>query len=475
MTIQTKEAFIELAGRLWDEAFPQQPEQPKPEQKVIYSFELPNSPNNGFEASMEILTLAISAIDMSKIPVGSVLELPDGGKRTVTSVGPAYGNSKAMIKFTGGMVVGKPGTVKVLAGEGVAAPKPEGVSESIVAPAPEPIKDERKLDFDLYLMGVNLAGAEFNRGVLPGTAPTNYRRNTRETFQRAAGHGLKTIRLPFAWERLQPTLDGPLDKSFLAWMHNCFAWAKEFDQRIILDMHQYFRRNVNGKDVLIGSASAPLQHFLDIWKLIAKEFMGYPNLLGYEPMNEPYKTNGTWGPAAQKVVDAIREVDADTLIFVNGDFYASAQYWIKDPDGVLTNSTFPLKGKRIVYTAHGYHDPNGSGRDADPAAAVAANVGVNRFRVFVEWCKKHGVMGAVTETGIDYRQNQTAYKALEATLEYLIGNDILVTYYAAGDGWTPTSDNALEIKENGKYFYLPPIDIIKKFTNRKTRVIGPIA
>src|SRR5437660_802110 len=55
--------------------------------------------------------------------------------------------------------------------------------------------------------GVNLAGAEFQPTALPGTFNSNYTYPNQTEVNYFKGKGMNSIRLPFLWERLQPTLN----------------------------------------------------------------------------------------------------------------------------------------------------------------------------------------------------------------------------------------------------------------------------
>ena len=60
--------------------------------------------------------------------------------------------------------------------------------------------------------GVNLSGAEFAHDALhlPGVADKDYRYPTAADLRYVAGRGHRMVRLPIRWERIQPTLLGPL-------------------------------------------------------------------------------------------------------------------------------------------------------------------------------------------------------------------------------------------------------------------------
>ena len=55
-------------------------------------------------------------------------------------------------------------------------------------------------------VGVNVSGAEYSWMPFVGTGD----------LDTLASEGVTLIRLPIAWERMQPTLNGPLDQTYLA-------------------------------------------------------------------------------------------------------------------------------------------------------------------------------------------------------------------------------------------------------------------
>jgi len=65
-----------------------------------------------------------------------------------------------------------------------------------------------------YSRGVNMAGLEFNASVLPGAVNVNFTANGENSYTYFGNKGLTTIRVPFLWERIQPTLNGPLDATY---------------------------------------------------------------------------------------------------------------------------------------------------------------------------------------------------------------------------------------------------------------------
>ena len=67
--------------------------------------------------------------------------------------------------------------------------------------------------FAVSFTGVNLAGAEFGSR-LPGTYNTDYTYPTTAEINYFVGKGMNTFRVPFRWERVQPTLNSAFNSTF---------------------------------------------------------------------------------------------------------------------------------------------------------------------------------------------------------------------------------------------------------------------
>ncbi len=277
------------------------------------------------------------------------------------------------------------------------------------------------------LIGVNLSGAGFAPHVVPGKHGTNYFYPEKRHFKYYADKGIRLIRFPFIWERVQHSLGEDLDGEQLRLLKRTLDFAMQHGQKVILDMHNYGRYQGH----LIGSSDVPYAAYAQVWQKLAKRFGGHPALLGYDIMNEPHGTVGLWPGAAQAAVDAIREVDQQTLIFVEGERWSSAYHW------PLVNANFLVKDpvERIVYEAHLYFDEDFSGkylpgksRNIDPM------LGVERARPFVEWLQKHGQKGFLGEYGIPDDLPEASV-AMDNLLAYLNDNCIPSAYWAGGPGW----------------------------------------
>lgn len=148
--------------------------------------------------------------------------------------------------------------------------------------------------------GVNLAGAEF--GAVPGV---DYSYPTEAELDYFKSKGLKLVRLPFKWERVQPTLNGNLDATELAKMKAFVDTARMKEVWVILDMHNYGRRTYSGDTTIIGSPSLTIAHVADAWGKLASEFKDYDNIYAYGIMNEPHGmlSSTPWFNIAQGIIN----------------------------------------------------------------------------------------------------------------------------------------------------------------------------
>lgn len=308
--------------------------------------------------------------------------------------------------------------------------------------------------------GVNLACADFG-SVFPGEYNKDYTYPTAQDLKYWYQKGLKLIRLPFKWERLQPELNGPLNTHDLNKMKELVKAAEECDMVVILDLHNYCRRFINGDHHLIGTNGLTIENLASFWQAIAKEFSIFKNIYGYGLMNEPHDLapHTTWFDMAQASIHAIRKVDTHTLIMVGGNDWSSAERWLQQSD-TLKHLKDPAHN--LAFEAHVYFDKDASGtyKYSYEEEGCYPEKGIDRVRPFVEWIKQNNLRGFIGEYGIpdnDSHWNQT----LDLFLNYLRENDINGTYWAAGPWW----DNyfmAITPKEGKDR---PQMKIVGKYTS----------
>ncbi|UAW97250.1 glycoside hydrolase family 5 protein [Halopseudomonas nanhaiensis] len=279
----------------------------------------------------------------------------------------------------------------------------------------------------LELIGLNIAGAEFTSSELPGKHNTHYFFPREGDFDKWSLKGVKSVRFPIKWERLQPVLNGEFDPTYAGLIDTMFTQATRANMAIILDIHNYgrYRKNV------IGSAEVPYAAYQNLMERIAKRWQGRSSLYAYDIMNEPYgDADKTWLVAAQKGIDGVRKYDRQRPIYVEGMSWSSAARWATHSNELLKLND-PMDN--LVFSAHLYLDSDASGQKYSTDLTVDPMVGVKRATPFINWLKKNGKRGQIGESGIP--DDPRYLEAMDNLLGYLQQNCIPMTYWAAGRAW----------------------------------------
>ncbi|HEX9823413.1 MAG TPA: cellulase family glycosylhydrolase [Actinomycetota bacterium] len=224
--------------------------------------------------------------------------------------------------------------------------------------------------------GVNVAGGEFGEAPTvqptspfsnenPGTYDTDYHYDPQGTFDYLAAHGVRLIRLPFRWERLQREPFGPLHATELRRYRGAIGRANEAGLRVVIDPHNfgayYLSNGEEGVRRAIGSRQVPLSAFANLWRRLSRAFENMPGVAGYglmtEPVELPERPTGAklWERASRAALDAIRNRGDRTLVLVPGYQWSGAQVWADvHPRGWVDD-------RRFRYEAHHYWDEDHSG------------------------------------------------------------------------------------------------------------------
>jgi endoglucanase len=254
-------------------------------------------------------------------------------------------------------------------------------------------------------IGVNMDGAEYSWCSYPNLKDLEY----------VKSEGVNLVRLPIAWEMMQPKLDGPLNSTYFAELKGFLGNAASLGIGVVIDLHNSGTYNLNwAKDAAansgieapdasdaskLGSASVPITAFANFWYQLATATKGNPALAGYDIMNEPNKmpTANTWPAAAQAAVNAIRSADVITPIIVEGDNWASAQNW----PTININLKIVDSANDIIFSAHQYFDTSGGHyvksyiQEGD-----TPNTGVQEIAPFLQWLQANNFKGYVGELGV---------------------------------------------------------------------------
>lgn len=281
----------------------------------------------------------------------------------------------------------------------------------------------------LPMVLINVSGAESSENVFPGQNGTHYFFPSDGYFARWKSKGIRTVRFPVKWERLQPVLGGGLDATYAGLIDKMLVQANRQGIGVILDVHNYARYRQH----VIGSRQVSVDHYRQLMQRIAERWHAAPALYAYDLMNEPHDdSDASWPLAAQAGIDAIRTIDRKRLIIVEGRSWSSAERWPQYNDALLA-----LKdpANNIVFSAHLYMDVNGSGVYKDPKGTpIDPEIGVRRAKPFIEWLQKNGRRGQIGEMGFpddDPRWNEAA----DRLLGYLRKHCVPVAYWTSGESW----------------------------------------
>ena len=282
----------------------------------------------------------------------------------------------------------------------------------------------------LAMTGFNLAGAEF--GVLPGKAGVDYFYPSQTDVTALLLRGVSIFRLPFRWERLQKTLDGPLDADETMRLSDAVKAITAKGARVIVSPHNYGR--YNGK--VIGSADLPDASFGAFWRELASLFRDN-SLVIFGLMNEPHDMpTEQWRDAANTAIQAIRDAGATNLILVPGNAWTGGQSWTSSDYGTanavaMRDIRDPLNN--YAYEIHQYFDVDFSGTHA---TCQDGDIGEQSLKGVTDWLARIGKKGFLGEFGATV--NPTCLQAMDNMLYYVEDHrDVWMgwTYWAAGSWW----------------------------------------
>lgn len=295
--------------------------------------------------------------------------------------------------------------------------------------------------------GTNLAGADFGESVLPGTYNTNYTYPTTQEVDYFLGKGANTFRLPFRWERLQPTLNSALNATELSRMDTFVNYATSHGAYVLLDPHNYARYWVGGRpggtEQVVGSAGLPNATFADFWTRLANQYKANSHVI-FGLINEPNSmSTEQWAGGAQAAINAIRGTGASNLILVPGNAWTGAHSWTDNWYGtpnsqVMLSITDP--GSNFAFDVHQYLDSDSSGSSD---FIVSSTIGRDRLVNFTNWLHTNNRRGFLGEFGVANSRignggSQIGDEALQNMLGYISTNsDVWLgwTWWAAGPWW----------------------------------------
>jgi endoglucanase len=164
-----------------------------------------------------------------------------------------------------------------------------------------------------------------------------YRANyvSEEDVARIAEWGFNSIRLPFHYALLTPP-DQPgvyLEEGFQLF-DRVVDWCRKYRLYLILDMHcapgGQNKDNISDSDGIearLWTDPAQQDRVVEIWRRIAERYAQEEWVGGYDLLNEPVLPTGHSTTELRllymRITQAIREVDPNHMIFIEGNWYAT--------------------------------------------------------------------------------------------------------------------------------------------------------
>ncbi|MEU5871790.1 cellulase family glycosylhydrolase [Glycomyces sp. NPDC047369] len=245
---------------------------------------------------------------------------------------------------------------------------------------------------EVRLTGINWFGMETDNHTFHGlwaNAPATWSGQ----LDRMAELGFNTLRIPYTGDSLRPDAEATSINDYtnpdLVGLHPLEILDKVIDHagdlgmRVILDRH---RPSAAGQTALWYTPQVSEQSIIDDWTMLAERYAGNPTVVGADLFNEPHAegtlpnaTGACWGCgvqsrdwrlAAERIGNAILDVNPDWLILVEGVSTVSGgltNQWDNDPatddestwwGGNLSAAfEYPVRldvADKLVYSAHDY-------------------------------------------------------------------------------------------------------------------------
>ncbi|MCP3064199.1 glycoside hydrolase family 5 protein [Myxococcus sp. K38C18041901] len=292
--------------------------------------------------------------------------------------------------------------------------------------------------------GINRAGMEYGNDWDGWTGQTYYempsstQANAELAYYKRKGFNL--IRLPISWERLQHTLNGPLDGAYSTGMLNYINLATTQGFTLVLDLHNYNRyatgafdgagnQTSNYVQRVIGDGTLTVAHLADVWTKLANLVKTNPKVV-LNLMNEPHDlpmNSTTWFSGIQTVINAVRATGSTQLILVPNTRGSDVGHWHTwAPGGGPLDSVAALSitdsANNHAFDMHSYY-PEGYGSNDESSYGA-------QLTAVTQWARTNGKKLFLSEMGIP---NQASYAQTQITNALTFMNNNRDVWL----GWSP--------------------------------------
>ncbi len=290
------------------------------------------------------------------------------------------------------------------------------------------------------IRGCNLAGgdtpwATWSNGVV---ADWNYKFVSRTDVDTLVAAGFNSFRLLFTWEALQPKPYSDINanvgghKTYADALYALVPYITGKGCTVLLDVHGGSDAGFAAYyDVKVGGvySNQPVAALLEnLWWQMATKYKANDKVM-YGITNEPHDMSASvWYPAAQKVINGIRNTGAKGVIMCPGVDWTGAGTWTVN-NGPAWNLVDPLNN--LQAQLHLYFDANSGGGTTD---VVSGTIGVERVTKATVWARSRGVKLVLGEAALkaSVLNGTTAWASLMAYLE--ANKDVWSGWYWWGGG-----------------------------------------
>lgn len=166
--------------------------------------------------------------------------------------------------------------------------------------------------------------------------------------------GLNLVRIPINYHLFEDDMNpGVIKEGAFQYLDNVIALCAKHQIYTIIDLHAFpgsqnqHWHSDNPTHIASFWLHKEFQdRALHLWEVLAKRFKNQPWVAGYDVMNEPAEPTGEKVfPYYKRLRDAIRKIDTDHILFLEGDRYAT------------DFSKFTEVWDNVVYTNHDYAVP----------------------------------------------------------------------------------------------------------------------
>ena len=301
-----------------------------------------------------------------------------------------------------------------------------GISQWRGSKIPVALVNKNWSDGSKCAYGVTASGGEFTPG---GTYPGNYGYPIKETIDYYASIGMKIIRFPFLWERVQPEPMKDFNEVEMALIDPMIDYIISKGLVVGIDPHN----GGKGYGHIIGNKGCPDIWFADLWNKLANRYKHYGDKVIFMIMSEPSEQcEYQWLKSTNAAVSAIRSTGAVQTVVVPGTHFDGGWLWtITCNAQVMSKVKDPLNN--YMFEVHQYLDENGSGGST---GIVRKTIGADRLHQVTLWARKNGYKMFLGEFGTSY--DETSLEALDWMLRYIeLNSDVwkYACWWGAGDRW----------------------------------------